>query len=496
MSRRAFDRLKRLQEAAREVLDERALEREAARGHSRLHQVLHFWVLVGRSFVRNKCPVRASALAYTSLLAIVPMLAVAIGISSSLLKKQGEEPINRFVTKLVESVTPDAGADGLGLRRVPGQTNVTVAPARGAEELAKAELVESTRQQITSRIHEFVSNTQSTAMSATGVIALLVVAILMLSRIEETFNDIWGVAEGRSWFNRIMQYWAALSLGPVLWAMAIAMTGSQYVQEVEHFIGRFGSLGDFFLNLGLGVLPYVILSLLFAALYMLMPNTRVSWQAAAIGGVIAGVLWQLNQEFSFFYVSRVVSNSRIYGSLSAIPIFMIGLYISWIIVLLGAQVSYAYQNRRSYLEERQVEAVNQRSREFVALRLLTEIAGRFLRGEKPAVISSLSENLGIPSRLANQTLTALAQAGLVTEVTGPDRAFLPARPPSAITAHDILHALRVEVGRDLSTRPDETRERLRAEFDRMEEALRMAGSQVTLQALTEAASRFPPSPSA
>jgi len=282
----------------------------------------------------------------------------------------------------------------------------------------------------------------------------------------------------------------------VLWAMAIAMTGSQYVQEVEHFIGRFGSLGDFLLNLGLGILPYVILSLLFAALYMFMPNTRVSWQAAAIGGVIAGVLWQLNQEFSFFYVSRVVSNSRIYGSLSAIPIFMIGLYISWIIVLLGAQVSYAYQNRRSYLEERQVEAVNQRSREFVALRLLTEIAARFLRGEKPAAVSSLSENLGIPSRLANQTLTALAQAGLVTEVTGSDRAFLPARPPSGITAHDILHALRVEAGRDLSTRPDEARERLRVEFDRMEEALRMAGNQVTLQALTEAAPRIPPGPSA
>lgn len=485
MASRALDRLKKLHAAAREVLDERALERQAAHGESRLHQFLHFWALVGRSFVRNKCPIRASSLAYTSLLAIVPMLAVAIGISSSLLKKQGEEPINRVVTKLVESVTPDAHADALGFRRVPGETNATTDSVLGPDEAAKAELVESTRQQITTRIHEFVANTQSTAMSATGVIALLVVAILMLSRIEETFNDIWGVTQGRPWFTRIMQYWAALSLGPILWAMAIAMTGSQYVRKVEDFVGRFGALGEFSLSFGFGVLPYIILSLLFGVLYRLMPNTRVDWRAAAVGGVIAGVLWQLNQEFSFFYVSRVVSNSRIYGSLSAIPVFMIGLYISWIIVLFGAQVAYAYQNRRSYLEERQVEAVNQRSREFVALRLLTEIAAHFLRGQKPPTVSALSESLGVPSRLANQILTALAQAGLLTELAGPDRAFLPTRPPVQITAHDVLRALRVEAGRDLSTRPDETRERLRAEFDKLEASLGATAGQVTLADLAQ-----------
>lgn len=485
MPSRTLARLKKLHAAAREVLDERALERRATHGKSRIHQFLHFWVLVGRSFVRNKCPVRASSLAYTSLLAIVPMLAVGIGISSSLLKKQGEEPINRIVSRLVESVTPDAQADGLGLRRTLGQTNVTAGVASPADEAesAKAELVESTRQQITARIHEFVSNTQSTAMSVTGVVALLVVAILMLARIEETFNDIWGVTQGRSWFTRVMQYWAALSLGPILWAMAIAVTGSQYVRKFEDLVGSLGALGEFSLSLGLGLMPYVLLSVLFGTLYMLMPNTRVDWRAAAVGGVIAGTLWQLNQEFSFFYVSRVVSNSRIYGSLSAIPVFMIGLYISWIIVLFGGQVAYAYQNRRSYLEERQVEAVNQRSREFAGLRLATDIAAHFRRGQKPPTLSALSANLGIPSRLTHQILNALAEAGLLTEVAGADRAFLPARPLTQITAHDVLHALRVEAGQDLATRPDDSRERLRAEFDRIEEALRATAGQVSLEEL-------------
>ncbi len=483
MAGRALDRLKRLHAAAREALDERALERQVAEDRSRFHHVLHFWVLVGRSFVRNKCPVRASSLAYTSLLAIVPMLAVAIGISSSLLKKQGEEPINRFVTKLVESITPDAAADGLGFRRANGFTNTPTADGVKPEEAAKAELVENTRQEITTRIREFVTNTQSTAMSATGVFALLVVAILMLSRIEETFNDIWGVTQGRTWFARIMQYWAALSLGPILWATAIALTGSQYVRTVEDLIGRSGALGELAMKIGFGLLPYVLLSVLFGALYLLMPNTHVQVRAAAIGGVIAGTLWQLNQEFSFFYVSRVVSNSRIYGSLSAIPVFMVGLYISWIIVLFGAQVSYAFQNRRSYLEERQVEGVNQRSREFVALRLITEISACFHRGERPPPVSTLSQNLGVPSRLANQILGMLAQVGLVIETAGGEGSYLPARPLSQISVDDVFRALHVAAGRDLATRADETRERLRAEFDRIDEAWRSAAGRVTLQEL-------------
>ncbi|MCZ7635169.1 MAG: YihY family inner membrane protein [Verrucomicrobia bacterium] len=426
MPSRTIKQLRQWHSAARAALEDRVPTPGEDHDYPRLQRFLHFWVLVGRSFVRNKCPVRASSLAYASLLALVPMLAVAIGISSSLLKKS-EEPVHNFVTKLVESVTPDASADAWGLRRL-GATNEVASVSTTAEEAAKARLVESTREAIKERINEFVANTRSTTMSATGVVALLAVALLMLARIEETFNDIWGVTKGRSWFNRVMQYWAALSLGPILWATAIALTGGQYFLKVQELVNRLGPLAEWAVNLGLGFLPYVILSVAFGALYMLMPNTRVDWRAAAVGGVVAGTLWQLNQEFSFFYVSRVVSNSRIYGSLSAIPVFMIGLYISWIIVLLGAQVAYAYQNRRSYLEERQVETVNQRSREFVALRLLTRIAQHFHRGEPPPSLGRLSEALGIPSRLANQVLGALANAGLVTEVAGGDGAYLPARP--------------------------------------------------------------------
>src|SRR5882724_4479944 len=112
-------------------------------------------------------------------------------------------------------------------------------------------------------------------------------------------------------------------------------------------------------NLIFVFLPIVVLTLTFGAFYLLMPNTKVKWQAALVGGAVGGILFHLNNLVSVLYVSRVVSNSKIYGSLGLVPVFMIGLYFSWLILLFGAQVAYAFQNRGSYVEEKQVETINQ-----------------------------------------------------------------------------------------------------------------------------------------
>src|SRR5205085_5870471 len=131
----------------------------------------------------------------------------------------------------------------------------------------------------------------------------------------------------------------------------------------------------------------------------LVPNTKVKFNAALVGGVVGGTLWHLNNLFGFLYVSRVVTYSKMYGSLGLVPVFMAGLYLSWLILLFGAQVAYAYQNRASYLQERQLENINQRGREFVALRLMTSIGQRFLRGDRPAAVGELGKELRVPTRL-------------------------------------------------------------------------------------------------
>ncbi len=476
-----LEKLKQLHAEAREALDDTALARRQEHEQTRLQRFLHFWALVGRSFARNRGPARAAALTYASLLALVPMLAVMLGITGAFLKHQGEEPIQRLVAKLVESVTPAA-------RPVAAAAGANGAAAGAdSEALARARLVEETRQRITAQIMAFVGNLRGGTLGASGVVGLLAMVLFMLARIEDAFNDIWGVTRGRPWHLRVIQYWFAISLGPLSSASTVALTSGPYLVWVRELMDRLGVAGEMAVKLGLTLLPYALLSAALGLLYFFMPNTRVQWQAAAVGGLVAGTLWQLNQAFSVFYVSRVISNSAIYGSLGAIPVFMVGLYVSWILLLLGAQVAYVYQNRRAYLQERQVEQVNQRSREFAALRLLTRIGACFARGEPPTPLTRLAEELGVPMRLANQVLGALQAAGLVAEVAGREPAFVPARPLAQITVADVLRVLRVGTGRDLNTRSDPVRQMLQEELAHIEAAEEEAAGRVTLQDLVRRA---------
>jgi membrane protein len=484
------------------------------------HRFVHFWGMVWSSFVRNRCPVRASALAYGTLLALIPMLAVVMSITSTFLKKEGEERIDQFIAKLVASVTPPAAAAGDSGRAsmdMPpesdfegstnsalGSTNLSretagqspTAPTnslgpvdKGAEsgtpgpKAAPDDQASATRKAVAHRINQFIQNTQSGALGVTGSVLLIFAAISLLSRIEATFNDIWGVARGRSWFMRIVLYWGVLSLAPILLIVAVGLATGPHLQATKTFLTSLPYVGNFLLRFGFQFLPLVILCLAFAAFYMLMPNTRVDWRAALVGGLASGALLHLNNAISVLYVSRVVSNSKIYGSLGLVPVFMIGLYFAWLILLFGAQVAYAFQNRSSYLEEKQVESINQRGREFIALRLMTFVGQRYVRGQEPCTITEMAEELTVPSRLIHQILQTLTSARLAIESAGAEAGYLPARPPEDITCHDILLAMRASQGQELATRDEPARAEVYGEFQRIQEAERRVASSVTLLAL-------------
>jgi len=202
---------------------------------------------------------------------------------------------------------------------------------------------------------------------------------------------------------------------------------------------------------------------------------------------VGGLLFHLNDVVSVLYVSRVVSNSKIYGSLGLVPVFMIGLYFCWVILLFGSQVAYAYQNRSSYLEGKQVELVNQRGREFVALRLMTLVGQRFLRGQPPPEVPEMAQALAIPTRLIQQVMQTLSNARLVVETANDESAFVPARPLESITCHDILLALRASQGQEVATREEPARAEVYGEYHRILEAERTAAASVTLLALASRA---------
>jgi membrane protein len=502
-----LSRFERFRAQAKAMLEDRPAPEGGPR--TRWHRFVHFWVLVWLSFTRNRCPVRASALAYATLLALIPMLAVVVSITGSILKKQGEDRMNDFIGKVVASVTPPAVSTNLpspntnsslattSARPGPGVSGGLTNQAQNTAEISGAgnnpaapesppggeQRVVSAQKAVAQHIHEFIQNTRTGALGVTGSALLIFAAISMLSRIEDTFNDIWGVARGRSWFMRIVLYWGVLTLAPILLVAALGLATGPHLDTTKRLLATLPLVGNYIVTFGFQLLPVAILCLTFAAFYMLIPNTKVHWTAALVGGLIAGLLFHFNNLVSVLYVSRVVSNSKIYGSMGLVPVFMIGLYFSWLILLFGAQVAYAFQNRRTYAEEKQVENINQRGREFVALRLMTLVGQRYLRGEPPCTVAEMAEGLGVPSRLIQQIMQTLGAARLVVETADPENGYLPSRPIETITCHDLLLALRATQGQELTTRDEPARAEVYGEFHRIQEAERQAATSVTMLAL-------------
>jgi membrane protein len=345
------------------------------------------------------------------------------------------------------------------------------------------------RRKVVEQIKTFIFRIHSGALGLTGTVALVFVAIGLLSTIEGTFNDIWGVPRGRNWFSRVIYYWAAITLGPLIIILMMGLAIGSEFQTVKEFIDETPVVGGLFFQL----LPFFVLCGSFQMLYQWMPNTRVSWKAALAGAVVASVLWIANGKFNAVFASKVVSASKIYGSLGAVPILLFGLYLSWTILLFGAQGAYAFQNRRAYVQEKQAETVNQHGREFVALRVMTSVAECFTRGDRPPTTAMLAESLSVSSRLISQTLRTLVQNKLLVEVATPEAGYCPARPLDTISYHDILRALRAGSGWMPPTRQDPVRELVRGAFDSIRNAEDRVARDLTLQEMVNRAA-IPPSP--
>lgn len=425
---------------------------------ARLQHFGHFCVCTVKNFLHNRCAVRASALAYTTLLALIPLLAVVVSVTTSLLKKEGEKPIAEFIDKMVGSIAPEL--------------NLEVKAGDGADA--------DKRKQVVATITSFIANTQSGTLGATGMIGLVFVAIMLLSNIETTFNDIWGVTRGRSWMARVVQYWAAITLGPLVLVLAIGLTTGPHLKSTQSLIATLPISGQALFSMLFNFLPFVLLSLAFALFYQVMPNTKVLFRAALVGGIVGGCLWQLNSMISVLYVSRAVTYSKIYGSFGMLPLFLVGLYFSWMILLFGAQVAHAFQHRREFWEERQAGDVSQSDREFVALRLMAHVGRVFQDGGKPRTSGQIADALGVPSKLTASIARPLAARGLLVEITNSETAYAPARPLEAISCRDILHALRDGSGAALATNDDSLRETVRACFGKIQQAEAATSSALTV----------------
>jgi len=358
----------------------------------------------------------------------------------------------------------------------------SLAPALNLE-AKEGDTATNKREEVIGQITSFIGNIQSGKLGLTGTIALVFVAIGLLRTIEATFNDFWGVTSGRSWWMSIVQYWAVISLGPVILVVVLTLTTEPRFLKTASLIEHWPWIGAFIFQ----ALPFVVLSLAFALFYQFMPNTSVKWRAAAVGGVVGGTLWQLNNKLSMFYVSKAVAYDKIYGGLSVIPLVLVGMYFSWLILLFGAQVAYAFQNRQSYLQEKLAETVNQRGREFIALRIMTRVAQRFLAALPPEGVNELAAALSVPTRLISRIIHPLVEGRWLVPGAGNEIYYTPARTLEQITVHDILLCLRAGQGLELQTSDDPCGRPVRARFDLVAQAEQEAGRTITLEMLAREA---------
>lgn len=289
-------------------------------------------------------------------------------------------------------------------------------------------------------IDRFVA--QAGAIGGFGVAFLFVTMISLVGNIERALNDIWGLRRDRSVFQRFQVYWPLVTIGPLLVGLSLSLTGAV---ETSEAIKQLVVLQPVF-DLVFLLLPIIFTWSFLTLTYMFLPNTAVPFKAAVIGGIVAGTIWEAAKRLYAVYAGFALDSPSVYGSLAAVPLFVLWLYVSWVVALLGATLTFAVQNARTYEPEGEnARKKSQRDREFLAARLLVAVSDSFDRGAGPVLSQKLLEMFIVSPRFARRVLSDLVEAGLLVETMQrehEDIAYVPGRPLHTLSINDVIVAMR------------------------------------------------------
>jgi membrane protein len=379
--------------------------KDLSRRRSFLIKQLRVVLVAGRGFAEDKCQLRASALTYYSLLSIVPVVAMAFGVA----KGFGFE-------KVLENQL---------LEKFPGQEEVLT--------------------QVVGFAHALLENTKGGLVAGIGIALLFWTVIKVLGNIEKSFNDIWGIKQARSIGRKFSDYLSMMLICPLL-AIAsssatvfIATQITAITQRIE-LLGAFSPLIFFIVKL----LPYCVIWVLFTFIYIFMPNGKVNFKAGLIAGVVSGTIYQAAQWFYINFQVGVAKYNAIYGSFAALPLFLVWIQLSWLIVLLGAEISFASQNVDMYEFEPDCLRASFSFKKLLSLRIVHLLVKRFAKGEAPLSEAELARSLDTPVKLVRQIVYELNDAGIISRIkTDQDKeiAYQPAKTIETLTVHHVTQAL-------------------------------------------------------
>lgn len=354
---------------------------------------------VAKSFFKDDCYDKASALAFYSALSIVPALAVVFGI-----------------------------AQGFGF-------------GKNLEEEISTQFFQQ-QPEITSRLiqfaHSWLQNVEGGVIAGVGTAILLWSAISLLNSVENALNEIWKIEKGRSFLHKIRDYMNVLFIAPIIFVVASSINIyliAQLTQTTYQYVKALSPVLLFFLNL----FPFFLIWILFTFLYVFIPNTKVTLRDAGIAGIIAGTAFQFWQWLYIKFQVNVTTYSAVYGSFAALPLFLIWLQVSWLIVLFGAEIAVAIENR--FFGER--NKPQELPFKTAVLWVMYQILEPFARGEPPIKDLELAHHVKIPINHMHRILELLAKKHLISEVAseGDIVGYQPARPIDDITIQLVAKAI-------------------------------------------------------
>jgi membrane protein len=366
---------------------------------------LRILILAIRGFAKDKCTLSASALTFYSILSIVPVVAMAFGI-----------------------------AKGFGFQKLLEK-----------ELLEKFQGQEEVMNRVVTFAQSLLENTKGHMIASIGVLFLLWTVIKLLSQIEHSFNDIWEVKFPRTYGRKFSDYLSIMLISPILFILSSSVTVfittqiTVITQKVE-LIGMFSPVIFFMLKF----IPYGLIWILFIFIYILMPNAKVNFSSGLIAGVIAGTIYQIAQWAYITFQVGMARYNAIYGSFAALPLFLIWIQLSWLIVLFGAEISYAYQYVDTYDFEPDRRSISPAFNKLLSLHISRLIISTFLKADPPLSAINISKTLQIPIRMVQQILDELVEAGILSDTETKENkqmSYQPARDINAITINSVIEAL-------------------------------------------------------
>ncbi len=360
------------------------------------HLIFGFITAIRREFVRDQCLVRATGLAFASLLALVPLSTLLFSLFSAL--GTFEELVQSIQTFLFQLLVP------------------------------------TRQEEIMEYVRQFVDNTQT--LGVVGLLTFFVTSMLLLAAIQSTFNAVWGTGRSPGALKRFATYASVLIVGSFLISIGLNLAGA--LRAVAATVVE--EVGTSF-TLLLNVFPAIFVFFALLLLLMIVPNSRVNVTSALLGAFVGALLWEGARAFFVVWTNYVLRLSVIYGSIAVIPLFLIWIYVGWAIVLLSLEITYVHQYRRYLIDVVEENPNSPANRVLLGTEVITEIARRFHDGDSAPTAEELARKYSVAVVTVAEFITAFQKADLIVTVGRDGRRYVPARSLDRITLQETIQTV-------------------------------------------------------